>query len=247
MQTQSAMLESSPIYAPLDDAARCNGIRERILLVLVLYSLIRAGEALASDQPVVIAGDVNSPSTQMRSTQVHSTQLRGSEAAPSVTTLRTDSSLPAAPALVLPTPGDFTAPKIGDIKVFSDTDFRPRRPTLMDKDSFANGVDDVPMLWNSTVWQRMSDYKSRDRVRVLTLWESSGSSVSLQAGRRGDPSLQWTSRWMNRGGSTKGLLDQLFSVSLAGAGNKLRSLSRSMSAQEPPAKQITMGPAAAAK
>jgi hypothetical protein len=103
------------------------------------------------------------------------------------------------------------------------------------------------MLWNSTVWQQMADYKSRDRVRVLTLWESTGSSVSLQAGRHGDPSLQWTSRWMNHGGSTKGLLDQLFNVSLSGAGNKLRSLSRSTTSQEQPAKQIVTGPVTASK
>jgi hypothetical protein len=247
MQTESAMLESHPIYAPLDDAARCNSIRDRIVLVLVLYALIRAGEAFASDQPVVIDGNLHAHPTPLRSTPLRSTQLRGPEALSGVPTPGTGATLPAAPALGLETPGDFSAPNLSDIKVFSQTDFRPRRQTLMDKDPNANSIGDVPMLWNSTVWQRMSDYKSRDRVRVLTLWESSGSSVSLQAGRRGDPSLQWTSRWMNRGGSTKGLLDQLFSVSLTGAGNKLRSLSRSMSAQEPPAKQITMGPVAAAK
>ena len=54
------------------------------------------------------------------------------------------------------------------------------------------------MLRGTSVWQRLSDYKSHDRVRLLTLWESPGSTVSLQAGKRGDPSLQWTSRLMNR-------------------------------------------------
>ena len=43
------------------------------------------------------------------------------------------------------------------------------------------------------------------------------ATVSLQAGRHGDPSLQWTSRLMNRGGATLGLLDRVFSVSLARA------------------------------
>jgi hypothetical protein len=184
---------------------------------------------------------------QSGASQFGKSQLGKSEAMPGIPTLGAGSALPSAPALTVASPGDFTAPDMSDIKVFSTTDFRPRRQSLLDKDPLANRVGDVPMLWNSTVWQRMADYKSHNRVQVLTLWESSGSSVSLQAGRRGDPSLQWTSRWMNRGGSTKGLLDQLFSVSLAGAGNKLRSLSRSTGAQEAPSKQITMGPVAAAK
>jgi len=253
MQTASAMLEPHPIYAPLDDAARCNGIRERIVLVLVLYALLHTGEALASDQPTGNEGE-NSSAGQFRSNRSHSSDAAprvsvSSFSAPRFSAHAADPSAATAPAPAptLGSPGDFTAPNLDDIKVFSDTEFRPRRQNLFDKDPFDSSFDDVPMLWNSTVWQRMGDYRSRDRVRVLTLWESSGSSVSLQAGRRGDPSLQWTSRWMNRGGSTKGLLDQLFSVSLAGAGNKLRSLSRSTSAQEPPAKQITMGPVAAAK
>src|SRR5260370_42117606 len=77
------------------------------------------------------------------------------------------------------------------------------------------------MLRGTTVWQRLSDYRSRDRVRVVTLWETGGGSVSLQAGREGDPSLQWTSRLMSRGGATGGLLDQMFSTSLGGAARGL--------------------------
>jgi hypothetical protein len=77
------------------------------------------------------------------------------------------------------------------------------------------------MLRGTTVWQRLSDYRSRDRVRVVTLWETGGSSVSLQAGKKGDPSLQWTSRLMNRGGATRGLLDQVLSASLGGVARGL--------------------------
>ena len=102
------------------------------------------------------------------------------------------------------------------------------------------------MLRGTTVWQRMSEYKSRDRVRLLTLWESSASTVSLQAGKGGDPSLQWTSRVMNRGGSTRGLLDQLFSVSFVGAGNAQRGATRSTSAQFAP-KQARVGPVVSGK
>jgi len=231
------MLESPPYNhaSLLDDAARCAGIRERILLVVVLMVLIHTGEAMAGDQQFKIDGAVKSDTTQSR-TPLAARQASAAAIAPAPT-------LTPAPATL----ADFTAPNLSDLKVFSATDFRPRRRTLMDKEPLTNTVGDVPMLWTSPVWQRMDDYKSRDRVRVLTLWESTGSSVSLQAGRRGDPSLQWTSRWMNRGGSTKGVLDQLFNVSLSGAGNKLRSLSRSANSQETPAKQIVIGPVTAAK
>jgi hypothetical protein len=47
--------------------------------------------------------------------------------------------------------------------------------------------------------------------------------VSLQAGKRGDPSLQWSSRLSAHGGVTRGLLDRLFSLSIASAGSSLRN------------------------
>src|SRR5258706_506128 len=125
-----------------------------------------------------------------------------------------------------PAPAFFRARPAADGQFFPATAFRPRKPTLFDRDPAVNAFGDAPMLRGSTVWQRMSEYRSHDRVRLLTLWESSGSTVSLQAGKRGDPSLQWTSRSMNRGGSTRGLLDRLFAVSLAGAGNRLRRSDR---------------------
>jgi hypothetical protein len=122
-----------------------------------------------------------------------------------------------------------TTPKIADKPTFSATDFRPRKPTVFDRDPASSTLGETSMLRNTTVWQRLSEYRSHDRVRVLTLWESSGSTISLQAGRRGDPSLQWTSRLMNRGGATQGLLDRLFSTSLARASTSLRNVARSTS------------------
>ncbi len=87
------------------------------------------------------------------------------------------------------------------------------------------------------------DLRAHNRVRLLTLWETGGSSVSLQAGRKGDPSLQWTSRLMNRGGATRGLLDQMFSASLAGAGRSLHLSPRTMAGEAPgkPAKLLDGG------
>jgi hypothetical protein len=196
--------------APLpSNAALCTSIRDRILLGLVLLILVDAGEALAGDQASVA----------------------DSKLGPVVGDFHLWSASSTAAAAH---PGVFTAPAVDSIKVFSTTEFVPRKHTIFDRDPGANIFGDAPLLRTTTVWERMSDYRSHDRVQVLTLWESSGSTVSLQAGKRGDPSLQWTSRLMNHGGSTQGLLDRLFSVSLAGASAGLHNVTRSTSAPPPP-------------
>jgi hypothetical protein len=192
--------------APLQDrAAHTFSIRDGVLVGLVLFTLVRSGDALAEDSPSIAGSDPASGNARIT---------------------------PPAPNL-LATQEFFTVPALADSPTFSDTDFRPRRASVFDSDPIANAYGATPMLRGTTVWQRLSDYKSHDRVRLLTLWESRASSVSLQAGKRGDPSLQWTSRLMNRGGSTQGLLDRWFSVSLAGAGNRLRSMTRTASSAAP--------------
>jgi hypothetical protein len=190
---------------PLDDAAHCTSIRERIFVGLVLITLVRTGEALAGDQASINNAALDRGVGNFR-------QLP-----------------PSAPAATA-TPGFFTAPTDAGRQIFSATDFRPRKHTVFDTDPAVNAFGDAPMLQGTTVWQRMSEYKSHDGVRLLTLWESRGSTLSLQAGNRGDPSLQWTSRTMNRGGSTRGLFDRLFSISISGAGIGLRNASRSTNA-----------------
>jgi len=171
---------------------------------LVLYTLVRSSEALAGEQAAIGGAALN----------------------PDLGNFRQSS---ASVSALITTPTFFSAPADAGNPVFSSTEFRPRKHTIFDSEPAAFSLDDAPMLRGTTVWQRMSDYRSHDRVRLLTLWESRGSTVSLQAGKRGDPSLQWTSRLMNRGGSTRGLLDRWFSTSLASAGNSLRGVSRSTS------------------
>jgi hypothetical protein len=204
-----------PEFRPFVDAPL---LRKRILPGLVLFSLVHAGQALAGDQ-VSIAKAPFDPVV--------------------------DYFHPwSAPAAAMSAPGYFGAPTLDGQQVFSTTDFRPRKRSLFDRDPAANLFGDAPLLRTTTVWQRLSAYKSHDRVQVLTLWESSGSTVSLQAGKRGDPSLQWTSRVMNHGGSTQGLLDRLFSVSLAGATAGLRNATHSNGApstSKPAAAQMAAG------
>ena len=211
----------SSIVPLLDLAARCNSIRDKMLVGLVLFTLVRTGEALAGDQASMANATLD----------------------PDVGNLRQSS--PPARALIT-APDFFAAPAAADSQIFSATDFRPRKRTVFDRDPVVNSFGDAPMLRGTTVWQRMSEYKSHDRVRVLTLWESSGSTVSLQAGKRGDPSLQWTSRSMNHGGSTRGLLDRLFAVSLAGTVNRLRHTDRPTGAAAVPT-QVSVPVVAAAK
>jgi hypothetical protein len=183
---------------PIDRAVRCSSIRDKVLVGFVLFTLVRTSEALAGDQSPLTKAQVDPESGKSRF-----------------------SSSSAAAAI----PPVFTVPGLPESPRFSATDFRPRKHTVFDNDP-ANFYGDTPMLRGTTVWQRMADYKSHDRVRLLTLWETSGSTISLQAGKRGDPSLQWNSRLMNRGGSTQGLLDRLFTVSLAHTGNSLRNEAR---------------------
>ena len=66
------------------------------------------------------------------------------------------------------------------------------------------------MLQDPSVWQQLAQYKSQNRVRLLTLWQTQGSTLSLQAGRHGGPSLQWSTPWVNREDASRGLLDRLF-------------------------------------
>jgi hypothetical protein len=79
------------------------------------------------------------------------------------------------------------------------------------------------MLKNASVWQHMADYKSQGRVRLLTLWQTGGSSLSLQAGKGGAPSLQWSTPWVHREGTSRGVFDHLLGEPARAAANNLRS------------------------
>jgi hypothetical protein len=170
------------------------------ILVLVLLALTSNREASASEQPV-IATEAAQPD-------------------PKALHQRTIPAMPVGAAPALTIPATYSTAPSSEARTFS-SDFRPHGPSIFDVAPAGGAVEDTPMLHGTTVWQRLEDFRSHGRVQLLTLWETGGSSVSLQAGRKGEPSLQWTSRLMNRGGATRGVLDQLFSVSLASAGRGL--------------------------
>ncbi len=103
---------------------------------------------------------------------------------------------------------------------FSASEFSRRRPGVPEAPKSANAeiMDETQPLRLTSAWQRLADYRAQGRLQLLTLWQSQRSTISLQAGHHGGPSLQWSSRVMNHGGATRGLLDRFMPSSLGAAG-----------------------------
>ncbi len=158
----------------------------RFLVGLVVLTLFRAGASFAEDQTSLAGASKLEPNNLRQST--------------------------AFSGSLFTAPETFRAPNVPEIKPPPSKDFRPRGQSIFGPDPHLDMANDE-LMHDTTVWQRLNEFRNRDRIRLLTLWESGASSVSLQTGKRGDPSLQWTSRLMNHGGATHGLLDRLFPVS----------------------------------
>jgi hypothetical protein len=101
---------------------------------------------------------------------------------------------------------------------FSASEFSARKGSVPQALPVETETLQTEPLHSTSAWQRLADYRAQGRVQLLTLWESKGSTISLQAGHHGGPSLQWSSRVMNRGGATRGLLDRFVASSLGAAG-----------------------------
>jgi hypothetical protein len=116
---------------------------------------------------------------------------------------------------LLTAPSEYRLSELPETKTYSATEFRPRVHSIFDSDPRLSAPGSN-LAADKNFLQRLNEYRSRDRVRVLTLWDNGASAVSIQTDHKGDPSLQWTSHLFNRGGSTQGLLDHLFPVSVFG-------------------------------
>jgi hypothetical protein len=103
-----------------------------------------------------------------------------------------------------------------------------------------------PMFRTTTVWQRLNEFRAQDRVRLLTLWEMGGSNVSLQAGKKGDPSLQWTSSWTSQNRASHGLLDRVLAASVQGMLSRANA-SRYPASSGPATKPVIAVPANSTK
>lgn len=210
-----------PVKAAIAGGAerRCNIIRENALLTLMLCSVVRATQALAGDQPSNTDSALKHDFQNQRAVQAASSADSALKR-----DFQNQSALQPAAVPMFSVPFASVKPLAGD--AFSATEFRPRRRSVMGLDSRSSeaSIIDAPMLRNTSVWQQLSDFKSQDRVRLLTLWQTRGSSLSLQAGKGGAPSLQWSTPWVHREGTmSRGLFDRLLAVPVRAAGNNLRS------------------------
>jgi hypothetical protein len=185
---------------PLTDEQACSnkarplGVCDRMLVGFVLWSLVHATEALAAE-PVQPGTDTQHNLYPPRQT----------------------APIAAAMSRI---PAPYQATSLPEVPLYSSHEFRPRGASLSEGDAHAM-ASEPPLMGNTTVWQRLSDYRTHDRFSLVTLWETGGNSLSLQAGKRGDPTLQWTSRLMSRPGAGRGFLDELFSTSVGGIGRNL--------------------------
>jgi hypothetical protein len=234
-----------------------SGICDRFLFGLALLTLVRAGEALAGEAGSSGAARAElefRPGTALSTSSeaLSPAPFGAGLSAPSGAAFYAPSGTlhPALSGAEISTPGfadvirqPYTSHLLSDqlhvaprayrldampeIPAFSARDFRPRGRSMFDTPARLGGPEDN-LSFNKNTWQRLNEYRTRDRVRVLTLWESGVSAISIQTDRKGDPWLQWTSSLMNRGGASHGVLDQLFPTSLFGG---TTPVTRSPSAQ----------------
>jgi hypothetical protein len=131
---------------------------------------------------------------------------------------------------------------------YSSTEFRPRKSSIEAAEfTSRTGLNlDAPMLQGNSLWQQMAQFKSQDRVRLLTLWQMKGSTLSLQAGRHGAPTLQWSTPWVSHEGVAQGLFDRLFASPSRSAAISFRSPA-ARPASAPAAKPADFAPGISAK
>jgi hypothetical protein len=186
---------------------------DRFMLGVAVLALMRTGAACAGD-PAVAA--MAQPQYDFASRETFSaTSATALPGFPKHYTV--PDRLLTAPSLLLPVPSEYKLHEIPEIKSYSTTDFRPRGHSIFDSDPKLNlPVDALGSNKNKDLQQQLQQYRSRDHIRVLTLWDNGASAVSIQTDHKGDPSLQWTSHLFNKGGSTNGLLDRLFPTSVFG-------------------------------
>jgi hypothetical protein len=167
-------------------ALRCGTIYDGAVVALLLYTLLRSSEALAGDgSPISDAAF----------------KLDAAAAPPAIsfTSVTTLPRLSVEQLLAVPS--------------FSATEFRPRPRSSMESDPAKTaGLSMDAPLHGDSLSQQMREYRSEDRLRLLTLFEKRGSTLSLQAGKRGGPSLQWSSPWVSREGASHGLFDRWLSA-----------------------------------
>jgi hypothetical protein len=204
MKDHSGGAEMEPVKGVVcaQPPARCGGFRERTLMAFAFISCVCGGEGLAKEQTL---GADATPKPGVDSPAFF--------ALPAVVDEPRAFSARAIP-VDAPRAFSMTAAPIEEPQTFSATEFRRRRQgfSAADLGKHETSIIDAPML-DTSVARQWRESKSQDRVRLLTLWRSSVSSVSLQAGKHGMPSLQWSTPWMHRDVAARGLFDRLVTLS----------------------------------
>jgi len=165
--------------------SRSGTVTERCAPMLLVYMLVRAGCAYAEEPPVPTHGSVREPPARSPAPRL------------------------ARPVAELPLQ-DLSA-KFELPSDYSPHEYRALGPAPAGRESGAADLDGSPVaLRASTAWDRLADYKTRGGIRLLTIWKSKFSSLSLQTGHGGRPSLQWSSRGFGGApGATHGVLDRI--------------------------------------
>jgi hypothetical protein len=163
-----------------------NGLRQNLLVMLVLYGLLPC-DAFADDQSQQARSPSNADARKFRA---------------------------GLPAHLFPAPYAYE-PARPEQQTFSATEFRPRKHGLLDADTVKSEVPviDAPIRRDTSLARDIAEFKTQDRLRLLTLWQSRASSLSLQAGKHGAPSLQWSTPLMHRDVNSRGIFDRLLTVS----------------------------------
>jgi hypothetical protein len=172
---------------------------DRLLLGLAVLALLRAGGACAED-----------PAAQAH--PEHDVAPRTSFKAATLPEFTKHYTLTDP---LLTAPSEYRLSAIPETKSYSATEFRPRGRSIFDADPRLSPPGGT-VAADKNFLQRLNEFRSHDRVRVLTLWDTGASAISIQTDHKGDPSLRWTSHLFNRGGAKEGLLDHLFPVSVFG-------------------------------
>jgi len=190
-----------------------NGFRESLLVMVVLYGLAPC-DAFAGDQ----AQDPHA----LRDPGAGRFQAR-------------------LPEHLFPAPFAY-APARTEPQAFSATEFRPRKHGLLDADPASSeaSVIDAPIRRDTSLAREIAEFRTQDRLRLLTLWQNRASSLSLQAGKHGAPSLQWSTPWMHRDVSSRGLFDRLLSASPRSFGNSSPRGTARQAAAIAPAKPLDL-------
>src|ERR1700689_4971730 len=66
-------------------------------------------------------------------------------------------------------PGTYALPNPAETKSYSAKDFRPRGRSVFETDPRGPAEDNL--AFDANIWQRLNEYRNRDKIRVLTLWE----------------------------------------------------------------------------